>query len=236
MEEMKNILIQLKETMDTNNSNTNKKLDNIQECLTPLKLQVEFLNKKVDIFDKNNRRKNLIVHGLQAVENGTKSQHDLENEITNLFNQKLQMTDFTKHEIDFVRRMGTSNDVTPAIPGPRPVIVGLTTERRKHEILRNSNKLKNTKIYIHQDLTEQAREERKQLVKQMKEERARGNFVVIRKNKLVSDDDKSNKTKRALSESPNDKIAFKRPLFQSNLTDYISQNTSHSSNFPKNGE
>ncbi|KAL1446218.1 hypothetical protein WDU94_003648 [Cyamophila willieti] len=218
------------------NASVFKALDKQDELTSSSYTIVESLNKKVKIFDKNDRRKNLIVHGLRAVGIETESHYELENEITNLFKQKLQMVDFTKQELDFVRRMRNSDEDTSATAGPRPVIVGLTTERRKHEILRNSNKLKNTKIYIHQDLTEEARDERKQLVKQMKEERARGNFVVIRKNKLVPGDEKANNNKRALSESPEDKNSMKRPLFQSNLTDYIkSQDSSDKLDPPKNG-
>lgn len=201
--ELKSVLAEFKNDIRANNEQINKKLDHIQECLNPVKEEVKILNKKVEIIDRNTRRKNLIIHGLPETEKETPAiQEDL---IINLISQKLQVTDFSKLELDFVRRMGLSKrDETK----PRPIIMGLTTERRKQEILRSCKLLKNTNISVQQDLTVEARTMRKELVNKMKEEKKKGNDLVIRKNKLVMREkvEESNQgignNKRALSQSP----------------------------------
>uniref|UniRef100_A0A8D9EV97 Endonuclease-reverse transcriptase n=1 Tax=Cacopsylla melanoneura TaxID=428564 RepID=A0A8D9EV97_9HEMI len=237
MEDIKRMLGELKQNMDANNTSTNSKLDKIQESLSPLQAQVSSLTKKVEKLDKSDRRKNVMIQGLAKVGAGQESRVDLENRIINIFHHQLQITDFTKMELDFVRRLGPPKDVTASNSSIRPVIVGLTTERRKFEILRNSNKLKDSKIYIHQDLTDEAREMKRNLVKQMKEERSKGNWVVIRQNKLVPAENKR-QNKRALSESPTSaatevEVNTKRTLTQSHISDFLSQSPSNTE-APKN--
>lgn len=203
--ELKAVLGTFKAEIQVNNEKINEKLDQIQESLNPLKQEVKSLSSKVEIQDRNSRRKNLIIYNLE--DNNKETPDILENQITNLITQNLQVTDFTKLELDFVRRMGQPKK---AADKPRPVIIGLTTERRKQEILRKCNLLKNTNISVQQDLTIEARTQRKVLVNKMKEEKNKGNDVVIRRNKLVvrgkMDEDHSGQgignNKRALSESP----------------------------------
>lgn len=203
--ELKAVLGTFKAEIQVNNEKIYEKLDQIQESLNPLKQEVKSLSSKVEIQDRNSRRKNLIIYNLE--DNNKETPDILENQITNLITQNLQVTDFTKLELDFVRRMGQPKK---AADKPRPVIIGLTTERRKQEILRKCNLLKNTNISVQQDLTIEARTQRKVLVNKMKEEKNKGNDVVIRRNKLVvrgkMDEDHSGQgignNKRALSESP----------------------------------
>lgn len=196
-----------------------------------MRREIDTLCQRIEKLDKISRRKNLIIHGL--TESQGETQNDLDNTILSLISNVLQISDFTKSEIDYIRRFGSATESS------RPVIFGLTTERRKFEILRNSKSLKGTKIYIRQDLTDKDREERRTLVTQMKKERENGNFAVIRKNKLIikpkhNKDDNimdynqgtgNSNNKRALSESPkvNTGGSKKKVLQQSKISGYIPQ-------------
>lgn len=59
-------------------------------------------------------------------------------------------------ELYFLRRFEQSTSV-PTV-NPKPVVIGLTTQRHKFEIMRNTGKLRGTKVYIREDASIEMRE------------------------------------------------------------------------------
>jgi hypothetical protein len=117
-----------------------------------LKKRVIFLEQSMDkmkrnfsVYERERKRKNVIIKGL--VENETEEKN-LQLRVTNFFKEKLGVQ-LDAADIDVAFRVGKSRD---AGKSSRHVIVKLTTERKKIEIMSKKWKLKNTKIYIDNDL------------------------------------------------------------------------------------
>lgn len=68
---------------------------------------------------------------------------------------------------------------------PRPIIVTLTTLKRKFEILRNKKLLENYNYYIKEDYPPKVLEKRKLLLEQAREEREKGNKTYMKYDKLI---------------------------------------------------
>lgn len=177
----------------------NRKLDEINNKFQPLTETVAQHSKEIKYLDQDKRRKNLIVFGLE--EHMQESRHDLETKVLNLIVNNLDVAEFTLLELDFCRRLG--NHSTKA----RPVLLAVTTQRRRFEILRNRGKLKDSNIFIREDSSPEDRKQEKELLAEMLRLRKEGKYAVLRSGKLiVRDRIDTNKTsgnnKRALSESP----------------------------------
>uniref|UniRef100_A0A8D8VZW6 Uncharacterized protein n=2 Tax=Cacopsylla melanoneura TaxID=428564 RepID=A0A8D8VZW6_9HEMI len=91
----------------------------------------------------------------------------------------LEMND---SDVDDYMRIGR-----PKQGGNRPILLKLMTQWKKREILKATGKLKNTKIFVEDDLTKEEVEEKKGLVEDMMEQRKLGKYAVIRNKKLYVD-------------------------------------------------
>lgn len=196
----------MKAAQTANHSEITSKLDNIQSNCDSVSGVIADHSSQLKSLDYDKRRKNLMVFGVPE------EQTDLESVLLSLIRIHLKVTDFSLMELDFCRRLGKE----PKSDRPRPIIVGLTTQRRKMEILKNSSLLKNTSVFIKQDISPEAREANKRLREERKKLRNQGNNVVIRKGQLICNGNivplgsftpstsaqERNSNKRAISESP----------------------------------
>ncbi|XP_063370363.1 uncharacterized protein LOC134658641 [Cydia amplana] len=106
--------------------------------------------------------------------------------------------------IDSLRRLGKRTDKC------RPVLVTFTTAKKKIELLKRKKMLAATGYYINEDFPQQVLNKRKELQKQAEEERKKGNFAILKYDKLVILPGNSNSkmytpkpnNKRTLSNSP----------------------------------
>lgn len=178
----------------------NAKLDSIQSSLQPIRDEVASHSQDIKYLKYERTRKNLVIFGLP--QDGGESHDQLEEKILKLFVHTMGVTSFTLMELDFIRRAKTKSEKMP-----KPVILGLTTQRRKINILRNRGSLKETKIYIHEDMTIEEKLQEKALRSQMHQLRREGKFAIMRGGKLITENRKPQNqkigSKRALSESPN---------------------------------
>lgn len=177
----------------------NKKLDSIQNTLLPIQEEVSRHSKDLQHLDLEKRRKNLIVFGL--AQDAGETPDSLANKVQHLIVNILGLSSFILLELDFIKR-------TKGRPGEtRPVLLGLTTQRRKIEILKSRSKLKGQDISIREDCSSEMRKQEKALLGERNKLRAEGKYAVIRSGKLIWHDksatDKTPSNKRALSESPN---------------------------------
>uniref|UniRef100_A0A8D8Z6Q3 Uncharacterized protein n=2 Tax=Cacopsylla melanoneura TaxID=428564 RepID=A0A8D8Z6Q3_9HEMI len=190
-------------------SMVSNKLDNIQKNFDSVTGVLNDHSNQLGSLDYDKRRKNVVIFGV------SEDQNDLENVVLSLFCTHMKINGFSLMELDFCRRLGKH----PNHVKPRPILVGLTTQRRKIEILKNSTTLKGTPIFVKQDLSIGARETHKKLREERNNLRSQGKNAVIRNGQVICNENYAprhgfahttttvssrNASKRALSQSPSD--------------------------------
>lgn len=183
---------------------TNTILDRMEEKLKPvleenkiLKLKVESMEKKVERLEKDKKRNNILIHGLEEKENSTL---DLIINIKNCFLKELDIT-LEDYDINKIHRIGKKNNEKP-----RPTLLSLVSEWKKNEIMRNKKKLK--ELYITEDYSKETLEIRKSLHPKLMEERKKGNLAYLKYDKLIVKEKSKaiDKRKREVSTSPQDDL------------------------------
>lgn len=209
------------EAMGTQNAGhhneVSNKLDGIKTNFDSVTGVLNDHSNQLDSLDFDRRRKNVIIFGV------SEDRNDLENIVLNLFCEHMKINGFSLMELDFCRRLGKQ----PNHVKPRPILVGLTTQRRKIEILKNSTTLKGTPIFIKQDMSPGARETQKKLREERDNLRSQGKNAVIRSGQVICNDNyvpasrhgfnhttesvsTRNVNKRAHSQSPSDIIGTQK--------------------------
>ncbi|KAI5753354.1 hypothetical protein M8J77_026134 [Diaphorina citri] len=191
-ETMKNFLAQITSKLDTNNqlikseaekinTNMNKKLQPLVKEVAEMKQKVQNLEKNIEInmsrINKIEKKRNLIIFGLEQEEEEDPTM--LEEKLLQLFKEKLNIKVET-FEIDFIKRFGKAKD-------KKPIVVGLTTWKRKISILTQTPKLKGTNIVIKEDFPKDVIEIRKKLYPQMKTYREQNRKAILKYDKLYVD-------------------------------------------------
>ncbi|KAF2903073.1 hypothetical protein ILUMI_03107 [Ignelater luminosus] len=132
--------------------------------------QIEFLQREI-------RRKNLIAKGIRDDEN-EKSQKTREKNGTVL--QNIEAHTDTARNVDEIRRIGKCNNTRT-----RPIIVKLTTDQKKQEIMERAKKLKGTNIWMEEDYMPRTIKKRKKLVSFLKNTRQRGERTILKYDKII---------------------------------------------------
>lgn len=177
-------------------------LQALHSTLPDIKEQLGKNTQHLSSLEREKRRKNLLIFNIDE-EVGEKIS-DIENKIAQLIVQKLLVSDFClSQDVDYCRRLGK----VPTSEKTRPIILALTTERKKWAILKNCNKLKGSNISIREDYPEEVRAKRKGLLDEMKKLKREGKTVSLVYDKLFIREDAdivrgSNSQKRAPSQSP----------------------------------
>ncbi|KAF2886635.1 hypothetical protein ILUMI_19538 [Ignelater luminosus] len=123
------------------------------------------------------RRKNLVLKNLEDKDN--KDNNETKGKALKLINAMgIKMN--SEQVIDEIRRMEKPKPGTT-----RPILLELTIGSKKFEILKQSNKLKRTNIWIDEDCPKDVIEERKALIPQLKKARQRECKASIKYNKLI---------------------------------------------------
>ncbi|XP_028043243.1 uncharacterized protein LOC114252798 [Bombyx mandarina] len=163
-----------------------KKYDNLQT-------KVENQEKRLYFLEKQARRRNFVLFGLDEKET---SYSNLENTLVE-FTKKYFELNIERRDIQEIKRIGKKGE------RPRPIVVTLSNLGLKIEICKQKNALKDTTYYIKEDYPRDILNKRKELQKQLKIEREKGNTAIIKYDKLiVLDKDKNITNKRNLSISP----------------------------------
>lgn len=153
-----------------------------------LKTKVTQLEQKINNYEKDKRRNNLIFFGIEEI---GKTETELVDYIKETVIETGTFLD--SHEICNVYRIGQK-----ANNKHRPVVVSFTTLWKKHIILKNKSKLP-TGVYIKEDYSKEVLEKRKQLQLQVEEEKTKGNIAYLKYDKLVVIQPKDNKRRRGNS-------------------------------------
>lgn len=150
-----------------------EKLKILREENNNLKTRVTILEKKITFLEREKRRNNLILFGIE--EKG-KTEMELVDHIKEIIVEAGTRLD--SEEITYIKRIGTKSDKS------RPVIISLTTTWKKHLILRNKRNLP-TNVYMKEDFSKEILEIRKKLQPKVEAEREKGNIAFIKYDKLI---------------------------------------------------
>lgn len=179
----------------------NNKLDELNNKFGPVRQTLKIHDTEIKDLKKEKYRKRLIIFGLSSSPN--EPREELESKLLRLFKDNLNMSDFTLAEVDFCKRLGARSSTN------KPIQLGLTTERRKHLILKSSKFLKDIHISIREDLPPEVRAVRAGLLSKMRQLRAEGKYATVRYDQLIVHGDRSDNIarqsagqKRAYSQSP----------------------------------
>lgn len=212
MEEIKNLLINVQQELkkqkqdmtemkedikNTINNNINEKFKNLEIKNEVIEKKLEEQAKKINILERQIRRKNLVLFGATETE---KSYEDLEKIIITIINTYFKVS-CDNNNIESVRRLGKKGDK------PRPVVITFTTMGLKIKIQTNKKSLQNTQYYIKEDYPLEVLNKRRELQTQLLKEKEAGHTAYIKYDQLIVLHNNKNSTnnqlnKRNLSESP----------------------------------
>lgn len=220
---------------------TSDMIKTIEEKLKPLveeneKLHIEVttLKKKVQSLEKEVRKNNVILHGIEESEKNNTELLQLVLDTFNIARKNNAMEEFDKWEISNVQRLGKKQDKKR-----RPILVKLTLGWRKIDILRN-NKSFPENAYVTEDFPKEILQIRKELKQKQQEETKKGNVAFIRYDKIIiknkeNQEKNSEKRKRSPSKTPtqsnfNNETSKRAPnkINKTNAFEYMNRSRSNS--------
>lgn len=160
-------------------STIEEKLKPLVDDNTKLKNEVEMLNVKVRNLEKEVRKNNVLIHGVEETENNNIELLQLVLSTLNDMRKDTEMENFDKWEISEVRRLGIKQDNKL-----RPILVKFTLTWRRTDILKN-NKMFPKNMYATEDFPKDIVKIRKDLKIKQQEEIKKGNLAIIRYDKLI---------------------------------------------------
>lgn len=167
---------------ESNFQQVNKRLDDIAGMLQTLTSEVisltrnnkdsfQNINKKIEQLDRNMRRMNVVIFGLEST-SGKERYEDLLSLVCDLIRNGLGLA-INMQQIAFVTRIGSR-----AINSP--ILVQLSNYSIKLSILQNSKKLRGQNIRFSEDYTIQQREVRRALIPHMIAARTQGHTAQLK--------------------------------------------------------
>lgn len=167
-------------------SQMDEKLVSFTREIEDLKSENQKLKERINNIEKNKRFNNIIVFGLRENE---QSPTDLMEITKKKITTDLKIS-LENRDINSIYRLGKKN----ASEKGRPILISLVNGWKKTEIMRNKNKLKD--VYATEDYPKEILEKRKELQEKLIEERKKGNFAVLKYDKLIIKEGTSEKNSR----------------------------------------
>ena len=196
MENLQTFLDQMKIEMANQTadiiSRIDEKLAPLTQDITDLRNENQILREKINKIDTYNRQNNIIIYGLRESE---KSSFELLENVTEKIKTDLNIP-FEKRDIDVIYRIGKKDTKNEKI---RPILIKLANNWMRNEIMVNKKKLKDA--YASEDYTKEVMEKRRELIPKLKEERIKGNFAILKNDKLIIKEGNTATEKRKRNES-----------------------------------
>ena len=156
-----------------------KIIENLKNPITNYRADQEAATLRIDSLEDHSRRNNLRFEGLP--ENDQENWEQSENKVRKLLKEKLGFEDSL--QIERAHRIGK-----PQFGKVRPIVAKFLRFSDRSVILRNSNKLKGSNIYINEDLCENSLEIRRGKLPELKLARSQGKIAYFVHTKLVIKD------------------------------------------------
>lgn len=197
IKQQKQDILEMKEDIKCTIINSlNEKFNNLELKNELLEKKIEEQTNKINNLDRQFRRKNLILFG---VEESEKSYDELERMVINIINTYIKISCDTNN-IEAVRRLGKKGEKV------RPIVITFNTLGFKLKIQKNKNHLQNTSYYLKEDYPIEILIKRKELQVELQKEKDAGNTAFIKYDKIIILNNKQpphkQSSKRNLSESP----------------------------------
>lgn len=160
--------------------NSKEMKDSLGKILTEVvgvRDDVEKNTNRIDYLEKEKRKRNLLIFGVPEKEKETLK--DLE--IKTMEIARIMKVDLKLEEVDYISRMGKNRTEGKN----RPIIVSLTTLRRKIEMISNKKELKGTDYYIKEHFTKDIVDKRKTLMEEATKLRKEGKYAIVKFDKLI---------------------------------------------------
>lgn len=206
LEAIANMKTELKEEIRGIRENCVEYYSKTEEKIKQMEKRIEEQENRIQQQEKERRSRNVIIHGIEEKEANVK---ELEQNIIQMLHNTLKL-EILLMEIDVIYRLGPKNPQKT-----RPIMVKFLTQRRAQEVLKNRRYLKNTKIYVNEDITKEEVEKRRKLVDSMKRFREQGKHAIIKNQKLIVNGKEiiANENSEKKKEQDEDKtVNKKRPL------------------------
>lgn len=133
------------------NGNVNVKFDQYKNSLDTVRRDLKRQTKRLERIEKELKLRYLVVYGVPENES---NYLQLEKTVLNIINKEIKVS-LLPNEVDSIRRIGKD------IKKPRPIVLGLTTLRKKMLILRNKKLLKHSSVSIESDFVKNTTEIRR---------------------------------------------------------------------------
>lgn len=190
---------------------TNEILSQMDEKLSPLVREIEDLKSeneklkdKIQDMEKKKRMKNLILFGLEETE---KSTTDLMETTLNKIKTDLNIS-LNSNDINFIYRLGKKNSSNKC----RPTLVSFVNGWKKTTVMQNKKRFQG--IYATEDYPKEVLDKRRKLQQQMAEERKKGNFAIIKYDKLIVQENTKYTKKRKERDSSSSPKTNEQPQTQ----------------------
>lgn len=152
-------------------------VENLREEMQMMKKEINRYQEKIDELENRGRRVNLVFKGVEEKneENWSETQKVLSSTIEEHFH-------FKPNSIGRAHRLG---QFRANAKYPRMIVARFERELERKNILENKYKLKNTKIFVEEDFSQEVREVRRLLWKEAIEERKKGKRATVRYKSLI---------------------------------------------------
>ena len=197
IKQQKQDILEMKEDIKcTIISSLNEKFENLEIKNEVLEKKIEEQTNKIKYFEREFRRRNLILFG---VEESEKTYDELEGIVINIISTYINITCDTSN-IEAVRRLGKKGEKI------RPIVITFNTLGFKLKIQRNKKLLQDTSYYLKEDYPIDILIKRKELQVQLQKEKDAGNTAFIKYDKIIilknKESPQKHSSKRNRSESP----------------------------------
>lgn len=190
-----------------------EKLNPLIKEISDLKLENKNLHEKIDIWERKNRMNNIIAFGIKEQEH---SKYNLMEKVIELIRSKTDLS-ICVNDINTAYRLGIKN---PESGRPRPVLISFLNLWMKEQVMKNRKKM--NEIFLSEDYPKTVLIKRKALQEQLNEERKKGNYAVIKYDKLVvresSNIQEKRKRERSTSSTPPQRYIQKSKLDTNKIT------------------
>lgn len=205
LQDLKNEIAEQKQEIKSNsknivneiNENMNYKFQQLYLENEEIKSKLESQNSRLDFIEKEMRKKNIIVFGVEETE---RNYFDLQEKILGIISNNLEIS-CIPNDIEAVQRRGKK-----AEGKIRPVVLTFTTLGMKIMALKNKKKLENCAYYIKQDYPKHILEKRAALMDQAISEKEKGNKVILKYDKLIIIENKNDKIRPISKTGSSEKV------------------------------
>ena len=160
----------------------------LEEC----KIEIMSLNRQVAKQEDYSRRNNIRIEGIDEEKQETWEQ--TQHKVNKLMKEKMKLENI---QVEYAHRIKNKTNSK----GPRTIIARLHHDTDKSTTMKNSHKLKGTRIYINEDLSEYTLNIRKDKLSELKAARAKGMIAFFDREKLIIRDRNRGNQQQQMRES-----------------------------------